>query len=829
MAQRLFWTASALTGVFSSLLPAFTFAAPLPSSLPASQLDWHSWGDNRPEGELCSGYYLAPSYSISRPGQGKLNSQSDDAGYSDSGVTTLSGNVIVRQQDQQLQAGKATLDEDRSRVNLTGPVTYRQPNVLVRGTTGSAAVNSDAADVEQAHYVFHSSHARGDADRLERLDDGRYMMRNATFTSCDPDSTLWKIQGDKIVINRAEGYGTSTNTKFRIHDVPVFYWPWMRFPIDDRRLTGLLYPTIGVSSRNGFDYTQPIYLNLAPNYDATVTPRYMSDRGLMLGGQFRYRGERNAGILEGNYLPNDGGHSSGNDPEHHGDDRWFINYDHNGSFTDRLTYRMKYSRASDGSYFDDFGDTFDEQNRDNLQSLAMLDYAGDVWHLQARARGYQVMDDPVDPDDKPFNELPSLTANALWQQENGFYEEFNSNATYFYRNESHDYYNRDVHWRSDDMPGSKDYLTQKVTGARVNVAPAIGYRNDPTWGFFEPRVQMYLTQYDVDWKSPQNRDWDSSPNRTVPVFSVDSGLIFERHSSMFGHAYRQTLTPRLYYAYVPYRDQSKLPEFDTALRSPSFEDLWSPYRFNGIDRIGDVNKISYGVSSSFFDDDTGFQRFTFDLGQSYYFENRHVTDDDPSKYFGPNGKGPRDKYNYDLTRDYSPAIARATWHINRDWSASYAMFYDTERGNAERNDLYVHYHNADNGNAFNLGNRWEREGFDPSGDRDDRLGYNRNEFDVSGSWAISPSVSLVGRYLYDQTNSRSLEKLAGIQFNDCCYAVQVAWRKYIDDNDTLNRIDDDDSKSGVFLRFIFKGLGGLGSDPEPYFQDAVPGYQRTRF
>lgn len=834
MAQRLIWTASTLTGVFSSLLPAFASAAALPSTLPADQLDWHSWGNNRPAGELCSGYYLAPSYAVDQPPEGKVNIQSDNVGYDANGDTVLNGNVVVRQGDQQMQSTQAVLNKNRSHVNLSGPLAYRQPNILVRGTTGSGELNSKAANVEQAHYVFESSHARGDSDRLDRLADGRYVMQNATYTTCDPQSSLWQVQGSRIMINRAQGYGTASNAWFRVHKMPVFYWPYLRFPIDDRRLTGLLYPTVGVSSDNGFDYTQPIYLNLAPNYDATITPRVMTDRGFMLGGQFRYQYSHDAGLIEGNYLPNDGGHSSHNryrrNEDHHGDDRWYFNYEHEGQFTPRLTYQLQYARASDDRYFNDFGNTFEEQDRDNLRQLALLDYRGDVWHLQARARGYQVMDDDnYDTDDnKPFTELPTLTADARWQQSPGFYEEFNSSASYFYRHESRNYFNRPVNYSTDDSIGSTDFLVHKVNGARFNLAPAVGFRKDPTWGFFETRAQMYLTQYDLDWKSPQNDNWDKTPNRAVPVLSADAGLIFERHSSLFNYRYRQTVTPRLYYAYVPYRNQNHLPEFDTDTRAPSYSGLWSPYRFNGIDRIGDVNKISYGVSTSFFDEDSGFQRLRLDLGQSHYFSNRRVTDNDPSKY-GPNGEALDNYYGYDLHRKYSPAIGQATWNFNRYWSATYAMFYDTERGKAESNQLYAHYINPDNGNSFNIGNRWERKDFNPSGDYDDRLGWNRNEFDISGSWHLTPSISVVGRYLYDETNKRGLDKLAGLQFDDCCYAVQIAWRKYIDDNGNLNNLQDDEAKTGIFLRFVFKGLGGLGSNPEPYFQQAVPGYRRTQF
>ncbi|GHC16417.1 LPS-assembly protein LptD [Kushneria pakistanensis] len=803
MGQRIFWTAASLTGLLS------TMAQAAPQPLPASELDWQAWGDDRPANALCRGRYIMPDYRIdagSNPSQ--VRTESDDAGYGSNGETLLDGEVVLRRGDQQLEAQRATLNEARTNVSLQGPVAYRQPGFLVRGDQGQVALNSDAAEIDQAHYVAHQQRLRGDAGQLARLEDGRYRLRDASFTTCEPQSSLWKLVSSDITLDQERGYGTATHARMEIEDVPVFYWPWVRFPIDDRRLTGFLWPSISYGSEAGLDYAQPFYLNLSPNYDATITPRYISGRGEALGGQLRYLFDEDAGTLEGNYLGHDNG---GDDNDFKGEDRWFVRYAHDGRFSPRTTYNLRYGGASDGDYFDDFGQTFEEQDTDNLERLARLNYQGTTWNLQARARGYQKLDEPLRDDDKPFYELPALLASARWDQAGGFYEEFNSSATYF--------------WRDVNYSDSSIIPQESATGARVHMAPAVGFRRSPSWGFFEPRAQLMATQYDLDWHGRNDTSgFDDSPNRVLPVLSVDSGLIFERDTSMFGRDWRQTLEPRLYYAYAPYRDQSELPQFDSREQPLSYSQLWSPYRFSGSDRIGDTNKVSYGVSTRFLEDDTGRERLGLSVGQSHYFEDRRVVD----ARFEDRIINEQSDLFYRNTRDRSPIVAEADWQISDRWSARQSFFYDDHRNRTEKTSSYLTYQDTDN-LILNLGYRWTVQDFDPFGDQDDRLTYNREEYDVSAAYRLTPAISLLGRYLYDQTNNRTLETLAGVRFDDCCYGVQLAWREYIDDNSTA-RIDDDDRKHGLFLSFIFKGLGGVGQgSSDGYFSQAIPGVRENDF
>ncbi|WP_110674685.1 LPS assembly protein LptD [Salinicola sp. RZ23] len=820
MGKRLVWTA--LTGVISS-----TAQAAPPAPLPADQLDWVPWGDQAPAGELCGGRYVQPGYLLpeGRTPEEVL-SNSATAEYGDNGETILGGEVVLRRGDSQLQAPQVRVNAARDTAFADGPLTIRYPGLLVRGDDGQVSLDSDAARIDDAHYVIHDQRARGDAQALERLDDGRYRMREASFTTCAPDSRLWRIVGSDVTIDRAQGYGTATNARLEMGDVPVFYWPWVRFPVDDRRQSGFLWPTVGITS-DGLDYSQPYYLNLAPNYDATITPRVITDHGLLMGGEFRYLFGSDRGTLDGAYLANDRGGNNDNpnvaNDAFDGKDRWFVDYRHYGYFTDRLDYALRYGAASDGRYFDDFGSDFAEQDTEYLERLARLSYQGTTWYLDARAQGYQRMQYPIDENDRPYYRLPSLTANARWQQDSGFYQEWNSNASYFWR----DLHGVDAqgNWFDEDENRVRNIpLRESANGSRLNLTPAIGWRAQPSWGFLEPRFQLWQTNYELDYG---NRDTnrDETLSRTVPVYSLDSGLIFQRDVTAFDQGFKQTFEPRLYYAYVPERNQSEYPVFDTDEQAISWSQLWSPYRFTGADRVGDVNKLSYGASTRFLEDDTGRERLALSVGQSAYFQDRNVTLLDDSDNLTP---AQRRYDDYRRTRDRSPVITQLDWRINDQWRSRYEWFYDDHRSQTEKASAYLQYLSPV-GHVLNLGYRWQLQGFDPASDADDQLSYNREDFDVSFAYKATSSLDLIGRYLYDNTNKRDLETLAGVQFNSCCSAVQVVWREWVDDNDTAYTIDDDYTDRGLFLRFVFKGLGGVGQNADSYFATAVPGYEPTKF
>ncbi|RAW09068.1 LPS-assembly protein LptD [Halomonas elongata] len=816
MGNRSSWTA--LAGlVTSSIVTAPLWAAP-PESLPAAQLDWHPWGEDRPEGAVCRGYYQMPAYRLEAPAEGKVASEADDGQYGEDGETVLSGEVVLRRDDTQLEAPQVRVPASRERVTAEGPLALRDRNLLVRGDAASFSLDSEAASIDQAHYVAHEQRLRGDAVQLARVAEGRYQLTEASFTTCEPGSDLWRLVGNDIVLDRQSGFGTARHARLEVGEVPVFYWPWVRFPIDDRRQTGFLWPTLGTSG-NGLDYAQPFYWNIAPNQDATITPRVISDRGLLLGGEYRYLLPSAAGTVEGAYIADDrraGDEASTYSSLENGDARWYFDYRHAGRVDERTDYRLRYGAASDGRYFDDFGQTFGKSDTQNMERLALIEYRGDTWRLEGKAQGYQVLDDPLKENDKPFYRLPSLTAQARWQQDVGFYEEWNANATYFWRDiESDEQGFYDFKDQQRQVP-----LREAANGARLQLTPAVGWRADTTWGFLEPRLQLHHTNYELDY-GDRLAERDESLTRTLPVASVDAGLVFERDLDVGGDAYRQTLEPRLNYAYVPARDQSEFPDFDTSELAFSWNQLWSPYRFSGGDRVGDLNRLSYGVKSRFLEDRSGRERLSFGVGQAAYFEDRHVDMQGDSDTLPDD---PEDRYR--ATRQRSPWVTQLDWQIDDHWRTRWEWLYDDHKSRTESTGFDVQYR-AEAGHVLNLGYRWQLEGFEPAEDLEDTRTYDLEEFSASFAYKAMNRLDLIGGVRYDNTNDRMLEQLAGVQWNDCCYGLQLVWREWIDDEGTANTIEDDTTDRGLFLRFVFKGLGGVGGETGDFFASAVPGYRGT--
>ncbi len=802
-------------GLIASALALGTSQAAALEPLPAAELDWRPWGEDRPAGALCRGTYVMPAYRLPAADvPGLVQTESDSAHHGEQGEVSLAGEVVLRRDDSQLEAPRVSVPASRETAHAEGPLALRDVNLLVRGDEAEISLVSDEARIASAHYVLHDEFLRGSALQLSRLEDGRFRLSSANFTTCEPGSELWRLATSDLVLDRESGFGTARHARLELGRVPVFYWPWVRFPIDDRRHTGFLWPEFGVSS-GGYDLSVPFYWNIAPNQDATLTPRWISDRGLLLGGEYRYLFPTDAGQLEGAYLASDGGGTD--EPgtpsrRYEGEERWYLDYRHSGYFDARTRYNLRYGAASDGRYFNDFGSVFGD-DPDNLHRLAQIGYQGEQWRLDARAEGFQRLDDPLNDSDKPFYRLPSLTASSRWALPTGAYQEWRSNLTYFWR----------------DVDPNRVPLREAATGTRLHLSPATGWRFDESWGHLEPRVEWLYTAYDLDYGA-RDTDRDTAPQRAVAVSSLDGGLVFERELDLGGRDYRQTLEPRLNYAYVPARDQSEFPSFDASERAFSWNQLWSPYRFSGADRVGDLNRVSVGLDSRLIEDARGRERLAVGVGQAFYFDDRYIDmNGDPDTLpRAPEAGGDFLTY-YNATRDRSPLVARLDWRMTDAWRSRWEWLYDDHLQRTESTSLSLHYRSLA-GHVVNLGYRWELQGFDPSlqpGD-DDFRNYDREEYDLSFAWKASHRVDLIGRAVYDHSNRRFLEQLGGVQWNDCCYGVQLVWREWVENNDSA-RIDNDTTERGLFLRFVLKGLGGVGGDAGNYFERAIPGYRATAF
>lgn len=626
-------------------------------------------------GPYCGGAYIEPT----RPGMADTTSKDESPTYINAKVSkyqqeqqiaTLAGDVVMRQGSMQAEADEANLYQTENRGELKGNVKIRDNGSLVVGDQAQIQLDTGEAQVDNAEYVMHKSHIRGNALYAKRGENAIIRLKDGTYTTCEPGSNAWQLKGNNITLNPATGFGTATNVTLRVKDFPVFYTPYIYFPIDDRRQSGFLPPSFSSTSDTGFMLVTPYYFNLAPNYDATLYPRYMTKRGLLMEGEFRYLTKSSEGQFGGAYL-NDK-NDDRKDQTDYKEQRWMINWQHKGGLDERLMTEVDYTDISDPFYFQDLeSDQIGVESHDVVNQQGALTWRGDTYTARLNAQAYEMA---TLSQITPYNKLPQITIDGMLPYHPGGFDfSYQTEAVRFDRNLKDDFVT--------DKDGNPDFsagaagrrLDQNVSGIarangnRLNIAPAISLPMQASYGYITPKLKYVYTQYDLDLDGqgkaeaaaqsslPGYGSYNSSLNRDVPVFSVDSGLYFDRQTQLFGSNYRQTLEPRLFYLYVPYKDQKDIPLFDSGETLFNFDSLFRDNRFSGTDRIGDENKLSLGVTSRWIEDN-GFERQNVSIGQAYYFKDRKVQ---------LPGLDYRDRK--DSQSDVSPYALMYNYYFNRDW------------------------------------------------------------------------------------------------------------------------------------------------------------------
>ncbi|MDX5363322.1 MAG: LPS assembly protein LptD, partial [Pseudazoarcus pumilus] len=475
---------------------------------------------------------------------------------------------IVREDDFKLTAERLSYNELTDEVRVEGDVRLEQGEDVITSERGRLVVYEQTGEFVSPEYAFtvksvseetgaeRTIVGRGDASMLRFEGENQYVLENATWTTCKPESSDWYIKAGEISLDYDTQVGVAKSTSLVFKGVPLLYWPSMSFPLGDQRKSGLLVPTVAVSESTGFDLAVPYYFNIAPNYDATLVPRVMSKRGLQLGAEMRYLGDNYEGQTRLEWLAND---------KLTGESRGLASIQHRHNFTDRLRASLNFNGVTDDEYFEDLSSTLQVSSRRNLLREGRIDYHGGWWNASALAQSYQTLSDDVD---SPYKRMPQLTLNARRADlpgglEVGFESEY-------------------VHFQHRD-----DSFNQ---GKRMSAYPhlALNIRR-PGW-YIKPKIGAHYTRYDLD--DPLNPGGPTSITRSLPIFSLDAGMYFDRESSLFGRDTQQTLEPRLYYVRIPYEDQDDIPRFDTARYDFGFAQIFSENRYSGIDRIGDADQIT---------------------------------------------------------------------------------------------------------------------------------------------------------------------------------------------------------------------------------------------
>lgn len=560
---------------------------------------------------------------------------------SDQTTYRLDGSVVVTRADQRIAADSMRYDQTAGRVEAEGDVHYQDRALLLSADKAVSELQKDHSTLDNVRYQLLSARGNGTAVKAELLDPERTRLERVTFTTCDPGDTDWELAAREIELDQATGEGTARGMRLRFKGTTLFAFPYATFPIDDRRKSGLLYPRIGASNNGGFDLLVPYYLNLAPNYDATLTPRILTDRGLMLGGEFRYLTARHRGEIGFSYLPND---------DKADRDRHSFYLDHWGQLSRNFYLVADINRVSDDRYFEDFGDSLAASATSLLPSSAYLHGRGEWWSLAFGGDDIEVTDPRIARSDEPYRRLPRLTLEVDKPIQDwlhiGAHSEF-------------------VDFDKDDA----------VTGTRADVHPYVAFPLEGAAWFVRPEFGVRYTNYDLDDSG------DSSRSRSTTIANLDAGLFFDRATRFGGRALRQTLEPRLYYLYVPYENQDDLPIFDTQELTFGFGQLFRTNRYSGADRQMDANQLTLALSSRLIDDASGEEMLRASVGQIRFFDDQDVqlpglpaSDFDESAYVGELDLRLDDRWRLTLSQQYDPEDEQT------DLSAIRAQYRFSDRG-----------------------------------------------------------------------------------------------------------------------------------------------------
>jgi LPS-assembly protein len=646
--------------------------------------------------------------------------------------------VRVEQGDQLLETGELIYNRDTGRIELPGWLYYSDALIRLNAEAGWVETETSQARFSRVDYRFVGGEGSGSAGVVELLSPTTARVDEFTFTTCDPARPDWQLKAGRVDLDMDSGRGVARHARLDFKGVPILYSPWLSFPIDDERKSGFLYPRMGFSSDDGFDLSVPWYWNIAPNQDATLTPRLIQRRGVMLGTEYRFLTARQRGQLDLDVLPSD---------READRNRYFGQFEYGASLAPRWGAAASLRRASDDQYFVDLGSDLFDSAVQFLRSSASVRGSGRAWSMQVMADAFQVLDESVGPANEPYRRLPRVQLDIDQPLGSGLEMTMANELVYFDRD-------------------------QGVTGARLDLYPRLRYNLlRPGW-FVRPELGLRSTAYEL---SGSDR---SSIHRTTPIASVDAGMIFERRLDS-GRV--QTLEPRLFYLYVPFEDQSDIPGFDTRELTFGFSQLFHHNRFSGPDRQGDANQLTMALTSRWLNAVDGRSTLDFSLGQILYFRDLEVQ--------LPNRPVQE--------RSSSATVAEINWRPARQIVASAGLQWDSEENETQVARFGLSYRGRDSRQAA-LGYRFRR-------DRVDQL-------DFRVRYPVRRNLNLIGRVNYSFEEDQTLELLAGIEYESCCWALRLTGREFIRDRDS-------ETRTAVFLELHLKGLGSLGRRPYPLFRN----------
>ena len=730
------------------------------------------------------------------------------------GLSQSSADLIHIQGEVVVQQGTRIIENDQSTrihrgdhtVQMDGNVVLRDADLLLLGASALIDSERQSHQVETARYTLYDYAVRGSADRIVySSDSGLITINHGEFSRCEPNHPFWTLRADQLVLDRERSRGYARKASIRLGKLPVLYYPFtLPFPLGDARVSGFLPPSAGSTRSGGFDLEVPYYLNLAPHYDATLSPRLVSDRGVMLGAELRYLAGWSMNSLTVTHLAGDrqfeptirDSFGSGTPPVA---DRWFVGVQHQGAIGRHITTFVDYTEVSDQDYFLDLGGAgLEVVSRSHLNQQGRIHFDSRVLRAALNVQRIQVIDPLVNASNvnQPFDRLPQLRFDTATELPLGFRLALHGEVTSF-----------DRQLRAELLSPAQLEGGALVTGERIRLQPGLAWSVESPGWFLRTGASYRYIAYDLQNQAVGTA---AEPTTRVGGYSVDGGLIFERHRR---NGHRQTLEPRLFYLYRGFQEQSRLPLFDTAELNFSFAQLFREDRFSGGDRVTDANQLAMALTSRLLGAD-GSEQGRFSIGQIRYFRERRVSLANPLQNWLP---------RYSLRSPRSAIAGTASLMLHRNWQLHTDVQWDEERGEVIEGNLQVRYH-RDNNHLFNFSYRYRSLVNSPLFVSPASIDSRIRQTDVSAVWPVGANWKLLGRWHRDHSNRRNLDSFAGIEWSNCCATVRVVGREWVDDAALF--VPGIEPNRGVFLQITLHGLGDLtGGGLSRLLQDGILGFK----
>jgi LPS-assembly protein len=740
------------------------------SSVSAAELDWFPRAaltekQQASVNQYCQGAYLDQWQASSNPNTRIL---ADVIIRTDEGKMRLQGGAEIRQPEQSFKADQIT-GELNKHYQLSGDVISRKQGQLITASnaTISNTESGSEATFEDAEFVFHSSNIRGQAGSINKTKNGVVFIEEGFYTTCEPQSIGWQLFGTSIELDPASGFGTAKHVQIRINGFPVFYFPWMRFPLDKRRQTGFLFPSFGVSGDKGLSLSTPIYLNLAPQLDATVTPNFVEHEGEGFDLETRYLNQFGLTTYEESTFFHDTENQ-----------QTLRKLESTQSFSDKLsTYILIEDNPTENKTPEVSSISLGEE--DNYERSAKLNYQDGNLISFIAVKRYQT---PLSTDDQPFEWKPRLESSYRYDND---WLSYKPNFQY-------------TQYEDPDRTatdGSRTVLNQDFTFDLSN-----------QWGFFNPGLLQQFRDYNLH---SYTADTNYSANINHTSYYFDSGIAFERTLNISSQQWRQTLEPKLSYLNAPYEDQSGIPDFDASEKSLTYSQAFSHTRFSGNDWIGDTEQFTLGIESRIYDQNNN-QRWSFKLGQIFYLADRQIDIDT-----GDEDEDDDDTYetNVDTSKE-SPLLSEISYKHNELFSASLALNYNTSENDLELGKVSTSL-SPSNGLRFSASYLYSID--------EDTRAADTKQTSFSTILPIDQNWTLIYQENYDFIDDLRTKKSAAVGFENCCLKAQLSYQHWRD--------DDENFQKGLYLKFILRSLSTVGRDngvssiSDSYWNSGKIGYE----